>query len=72
MNGNDVIRRLRGLTDGESVIVNGIEWTSLGLTFAAPADANGNPHEDGEASIFVARDDLDDYFKPELEYEAVG
>jgi hypothetical protein len=61
MNGRQVIQKLLAFSDGESLVVGDMEWTSVGDRFGVPC-------VDG-ASMFVRREDLYGYFKKEAEYD---
>ncbi len=65
LDGRRVIGKLLGLAEGESALVDGTEWTSLGDTgFEVTADF-------GEGFRHVERDDLVREFKPARKYEVV-
>ena len=72
LTGKQVIEKLLALDEGEEAEVDGVDWTSLEDRFAVPANACGSPDAEGDAMLFVHRDDLDDFFGAAALYQVVG
>jgi len=69
LTGEQVIKMLLALGEGERVLVDGVDWTSIEDKFAVPADSLGALAAEGDATVFARREDLDNHFDAGSSYE---